>query len=736
MTSPSIIHVAVPSPLNRHFDYLIPPGMAFPRPGARVRVPFANKSLVGIVVSFSNSTHVAKDKLRDIDQVIDDVPLFESDLLKLLQWASRYYVHPIGEVLTAALPVLLRGGVPVKCRTYKIYKLKKPDSAKEQLLKKAKVQLLIYQAMFQNQQGLDSGYLKQLSPGWRGAVKSMISKGIVEVVEEINILPRNTPDRKVPDLLSEQCDAVNRVKSFHNTFQTFLLNGITGSGKTEVYLNLIDWYVSIGGQVLVMVPEISLTPQLLERFRQRLSCSFVALHSQISAGVRASNWVSAAKGDADVVIGTRSSVFTPMPRLNLIIIDEEHDNSLKQQDGFRYHARDLAIIRARDRKIPIVLGSATPALESIYNVNRGKYTELPLRRRAGNAVPPVIGLLDIRRRKTTEGISELLLKEIEKNYNAGSQSLIFINRRGFSPVLICADCGATSDCNRCDSHMTVHAKTNCLRCHHCGAQRPVPHFCTSCGSIEFDNVGHGSERIEAALEHHFPGANIVRIDRDTTRRKGELERYLSMATNGEADILVGTQMLAKGHHFPNVTLVGILDTDRGLFGTDFRAIEQTGQLITQVAGRAGRAERAGRVLVQTRNPEHELLRLLISGSYNEFANSVLTDRRESELPPYSFVALIRAESPHQNQPPNLLSHVVATVKSWGYANGREGVWLFGPVVAPMERLGGRYRYQLMLQAGDRRHLNNLLFKVRNYLEENKYARKVRWSIDVDPVDLY
>lgn len=734
----TIVRVAIPSPLSRIFDYRLPSDFAAPACGMRVIVPFGRKLLVGVVLGCSESSEIPSNKLRDLVSVLDETPILEEKIVRLLKWASQYYVYPVGEVFSTALPALLRQEVPAELPVEIYYRPTELADVDAKSLNRAKLQRQVLMKL-QNAptQAMDATQLAETFSGWRAAIKGLIEKGFVAAERRQWCPVKNTASESPPELHDEQKVAVSAVLNRERAFRAFLLNGVTGSGKTEVYLRLIEQMSIEGKQSLVMVPEISLTPQLLDRFKNRLSCSMVILHSGMNDKQRAANWLTASQGDADVVIGTRSSVFTPLPKVGLIIVDEEHDASLKQQDRFRYNARDLALVRARDANIPIVLGSATPSLESLYNVEQKRFTELRLRHRAGNARPPKIGLLDVRRRKMDDGLSQLLLKEVERHRNDGGQVLIFINRRGFAPILICADCGATSDCRRCDAHMTVHAASNRLRCHHCGSERPIPSSCESCNSEEFDRVGQGSERIEAALNEHFPDAKIVRIDRDTTRRKGALEKHLHSAHSGEADILVGTQMLAKGHHFPNVTLVGILDADRGLFGTDFRSLEQMGQLVTQVAGRSGRAEKLGEVLIQTRNPDHELLRLLISKGYEEFSRAALRERRDAELPPYTHVALLRAESPNRNESKSFLRYVSDMIKQIMTAQiPGSGILVFGPVVAPMERIGGRFRYQLMLQSNERRNLNQLLTGLRLELETDKLARKVRWSIDVDPLDFF
>lgn len=732
------VRVAIPSPLARFFDYVLADGHGVPVPGARVVVPFGRQSVVAVVVELLEETDVPLDKLKAVTAVLDDTALLPPELMKLLTWAATYYVHPPGEVLSTAIPAQWRRPEPAVLPETLRYRL--CEGAQLSAIKpQAKLQKKLAEALaLSGAEGVDSSVLAQLGSSWRSALNALTEQGLILEDRAPWLPPLTEPDLTPPQLHDEQQAAVSAISAARGRFAPFLLQGVTGSGKTEVYLRLIEEIVNAGGQVLVMVPEISLTPQLLERFCRRLRARLVTLHSGLNDKERATHWLSAARGDAQVIIGTRSSVFTPLPALQLIIVDEEHDASLKQQDGFRYHARDLAMVRARNSGVPIVLGSATPSFESLYNVRQKRFTALRLTHRAGGAVAPKIGLLDVRRKGQREGVSTLLMAEMQRHLDAGGQVLVFINRRGFAPVLICDDCGDTADCRRCDAHMTVHAGTQRLRCHHCGAERPIPKTCESCGSEELDHVGQGSERIELALQEAFPDKRVIRIDRDTTRRKGALESQLALATRGEADILVGTQMLAKGHHFPNVTLVGILDADRGLFGTDFRSLEQMGQLIVQVAGRAGREARRGEVLIQTRNPEHALLKLLIAAGYDEFAEASLKEREDAELPPFSNVALVRAESNERDGGRHFLANVADRIKPWREALAAEGqqVYVFGPVVAPMERVGGRFRYQLMFQSTDRRALNRLLTSLRQLLETDKDARKIRWSLDIDPLDFF
>ena len=512
-------------------------------------------------------------------------------------------------------------------------------------------------------------------------------------------------------------------------YKAFLLDGVTGSGKTEVYLEAIAAAVASGRQALVLLPEINLTPQTLARFRARFG-SVAAFHSGLSDGERLATWLAARDGTAPVIVGTRSAAWLPLKAPGLIVVDEEHDASFKQHEGFRYSARDLAVVRAQRAKVPVVLGSATPSLESLHNAAQDRYAHLRLPERAGTARHPSMKLLDIRSRRLVEGLSDLLLDAVKRHLTAGGQVLLFLNRRGYAPTLMCHDCGTPEACKRCDARMTLHGDRR-LVCHHCGAERPVPKQCSHCGSQSFGAVGQGTERIEQALTELFPDAGVARVDRDSTRRKGSMEKLLGEVQSGERRLLVGTQMLAKGHDFPNVTLVGVLDADQGLFSSDFRASERMAQLIIQVAGRAGRADKPGEVLIQTHQPDHPLLNNLVREGYGSFAASALAERRIAGLPPYAALALLRAEAPASAAPTAFLE----AARELLAARRIQGVQLLGPAPAPMERRAGRYRAHLLLQAGQRAPLQNLLAAALPELDGLKQARKVRWSIDVDPVSL-
>ncbi|MFK7994908.1 MAG: primosomal protein N' [Granulosicoccus sp.] len=726
----ALVQVAIPTPLFRVFDYQWKSNQAIVR-GARVSVPFGRRQVIGVVLGALQHSEVPANKLRAVQRIHDVEPLIPKDLMDLLDWASRYYHHPLGEVLASALPGLLRKGQVAAIAEREFFRWTGPLPIPESL-KRAKVQRQIasYLADLSGKSAAADSMVR-ISPRWRASIAPLLDKGWV-VCEKALKIPDNKAHAQAPELNDEQRCAVDQVVGALGSAQRFLLNGVTGSGKTEVYLRCIEAACRKGGQALVLVPEISLTPQLMSRFEQRLDGCLVSLHSGLNDAERMQNWLCAAHGHADVVIGTRSSILAAMPRLGLIIVDEEHDNSFKQQDGFRYHARDLALMRARAWKCPVVLGSATPSFESLNNVDTGKFIELPLTIRAGGAEPPRLGLMDIRRRKLIEGMSDRMIDAIREHLDKAGQALVFINRRGFAPTLLCNDCGAAADCKRCDANMTVHARTNRLRCHHCGSERRMPQGCESCGSVELDRVGYGTERIAAALEEAFPDVLIARIDRDSTRRKGALEQQLELATSGEARILVGTQMLAKGHHFPKLTLVGILDADRGLFGTDFRSLEHMGQLILQVAGRAGREKNSGTVLIQTRNPDSPMLQTLISEGYAPFSQIAMTERKLADLPPYSFMAMVRAEAATASEPHQFLLEVAASLQRFSGTT----LDVMGPAPAPMERLGGRFRAQLLLQSDLRSTLNDSLSRLSTEIDGLPGARRCRWSIDVDPVDLF
>ncbi len=734
-TSKPILRVAIPSPLHGSFDYLPPPecNIALLQPGIRLRLPFGRNQVVGILLEVASTSQIDESKLRPALEILDTTPLLAPEQMKLLRWASHYYHHPLGEVLATGLPTLLRQGEPAEARHRSLWKITPEGSEADitPLEKRAKRQAELMLRLHAAPAGLTAEQLSELPRNWIDAMAALVKKGWV-TLEQIPSLSQGsgTPETG-PKLNEAQQQAINKVLHHRDEFAAFLLDGVTGSGKTEVYLRIISEVLAAGRQALVLVPEITLTPQLIERFQRRFNEPIAVLHSGLNDRDRLNAWLYAASGDARIIIGTRSAIFTPMKSPGLIIIDEEHDASFKQQTGFRYSARDLAMVRAQQQNIPIVLGSATPSFESLLNLRQGRYHHLSLPQRAGSAKPPRVELLDVRGQPMEDQLSAQLFGQIRRHLDAGNQVLLFLNRRGFSPTIICHECGWIAECKRCDSHMTLHQQKRLLCCHHCGSQRPVARQCPACGSADLRPIGSGTERIEETLQQRLPDTPITRIDRDSTRRKGSLEAKLEEIHDGTPRLLIGTQMLAKGHHFPNVTLVGILDGDQGLFGSDFRASERMAQLIVQVAGRAGRAEKPGIVLIQTHHPDNPLLQLLCQQGYHAFADAALGEREVTALPPYSYMALLRAEASHSIPTEQFLEQARALAQSIGV----EGVELYGPMPSVMERRAGKYRYQLLLQSNQRQTLHRLLDQWTTRLSTLPEARKVRWSLDVDPVDL-
>lgn len=531
----------------------------------------------------------------------------------------------------------------------------------------------------------------------------------------------------------EQSQAVHAVAASWNRFAPFLLYGVTGSGKTEVYLHLMAKALAEGQQALILVPEINLTPQLEARVKQRFpEARIVSLHSELAEASRLRNFVLAWEGGADIVLGTRLALFTPLPRLGLIVLDEEHDPSFKQQDGVRYSARDLAVFRAADSNIPIVLGSATPSLESWNNADAGRYQRLVIRQRAvSQARLPAVKMIDTRKQKLDEGLSKPLLEALQACLERKEQSLIFLNRRGYAPVLSCSACGWASGCSRCAARMVVHMTDQRLRCHHCGLEQRLPRSCPDCGDQDIHAFGRGTQRIEARLNDLFPTARILRVDRDSTRSRKQWESLLEAIDAGEADILVGTQMLAKGHDFPRLSLVGIVGADAGLFAADWRAGERIFSQLSQVAGRAGRASRPGEVLIQTEHPDHPVYQAVLRHDYPGFAAEELTNRRNAGFPPYSFQAILRAEAKKLEDAMAFLNQA----KNWeGLASFRK-VSLLDAVPMRLYRRANQERGQLLAESSSRPELQRFLSAWRNYIETLPAPGRLRWHIEVDPVDV-
>ncbi len=731
----------MPVPLRQSFDFLVPiesSQLTFePMVGARVKVPFGSRKLVGVILEVKSESDFPEEKLKPALEILDAHSLFDAPLWESLQWISRYYLAPIGEVLDAALPVALRQAASLMPSSKKTWSLTEQGRSRPvDELNRAPLQLALIKR-FMQQQLLSADDFKDTASGWRQAISALVKKGWVEEIEAEPYLPtRELLAQAEVTLTSQQSDAVNSIREAisRDQFSSLLLHGVTGSGKTEVYFSAMESVLEKGQQILLLVPEIGLTPQLVDRVQRRFSQAVVLMHSALNDTERHHAWWHAREGNAKIVIGTRSSVFSSFANLGLIIVDEEHDGSFKQQDGVRYQARDVAIYRAKQADIPIVLGSATPSLESYMNADSGRYQLLRLSERATKVNLPRIELIDLNMQPTNDGLSPAMLEAIKATLANDKQVMLFLNRRGYAPVLYCKDCHQAAKCHRCDSNLTLHRRVNRMRCHHCGYEGQIKLKCDSCHSTEMVDVGEGTQRVEDAIALRFPEHTLLRIDRDSTSRKGELAEVLEQARSGAADILVGTQLITKGHDFPNVGMVGILEADQGLYSTDFRASEALFQQILQVSGRAGRRDEVGRVFIQTRFPEHPFFDRVTQHDFISFAKDLLQERQAASFPPFGFFALLRAESPHQAQALQFLR------KARHEMQPQDGVRIMDAVPAPMERRAGKFRAQLLICANQRSALNNTLAQWLHLIAVDKDAKKlansVRWSLDVDPLDHY
>ena len=729
--SPLIACVALAVPLNKTFDYLI--GEITPIVGARVRVSFGRQEKIGVVVALKHDSDCPIHQLKPLKEVIDLESIWSTGFFELLHWANQYYHYPLGEVCAAALPTQLRNGASLANENKKVWQITALGQEKKETLSrsatKQKMALTILSRAHCSDQALREVGITTPT------LNALIDKGWIEQIEAPKEQAWQTLLKisdKQPKLNQEQAIAVAAIKA-KSGFHCFLLDGITGSGKTEVYLQAIAQVLSQGRQALVLVPEIGLTPQTIARFQQRFNAPIQVLHSGLSDSERGQAWREARANECAIIIGTRSAVFSPCSALGIIILDEEHDLSYKQHDSFRYHARDIAVKRAHQENIPIILGSATPSLESLQNAFAGKYHHLRLTARAGAANLAQHQLLDLRGQKLQAGLSHQLIQEMKTHLNAGNQVMLFLNRRGFAPVLMCHECGWIGACPCCDRQFTIHHQMQSLRCHHCGAQRAIPHQCHPCGSTQLFSLGVGTEQLEAHLATQFPDKSIVRIDRDNTRRKGSLGILLDEIQNQKHQILIGTQMLAKGHHFPHVTLVALIDVDGALFSTDFRAAERLAQLFTQVAGRAGRASKPGKVMLQTHHPEHPLLHTLLHHPYSDFAKEALLERQDTQLPPFSFMVLFRAESEISVQAEQFLEQVRIILSANPVMDNEK--YMIGPYPAPIAKRASRFRWQLLFQTDTRRKLQQAMAVSITAIEHLPLAKKVRWSLDIEPQDL-
>ncbi len=734
VTSQTICRIAVPVPLYTLFDYLPPENFDHTRlaPGQRVTVPFANRKHTGILMEMVTDSDITVSKLKTIETILDDTPLLSAQEMKLLAWAARYYHHPVGEVMATAFPVNLRKGKPAILQQEKHFHLTdKGRQITDAQLKRAPKQQALLGWLQQMVHPVNVEQLKQWNPAWQAALKGLRDKQLVDILYGHDATPPASATTHL-HANSQQQDAITEVCNTLDSFRVFLLEGITGSGKTEVYMQIIARVLQAGRQVLVLLPEITLTPQLENRFRQRFDTTIVCSHSAMADGARTRAWLQMQQHQATIMLGTRSALFTPLSQPGLIILDEEHDSSFKQQEGFRYSARDVAIVRARNLNIPVVMGSATPSLESLHNVQHQRYQHLRLTQRAGEANAPKMQLLDIRNRKMQSGLSQQLINEINNILDKQEQVLLFINRRGYAPVQMCHSCGHVSRCPRCDANLVMHFQDQRLRCHHCGTEQRMQEQCPSCEQSAMQPVGQGTERIEQVLTQLYPDKQVVRLDKDSTQRKGSLEDLLQQINQGHADIILGTQMLAKGHHFPDVTLVALLDVDSGLFSIDFRSQEKLAQLIIQVAGRAGRSQKPGRVLLQTCHPEHPLLQTLLNEGYQAFSQQALQERQLTQLPPYGFQALFRAQGLNGQTVHAFLQQLIEISRSLAQSE----IEILGPVPAPMTRRAGLFRYQLLIQSKQRKQLHFFLDQLVPQINSVKQSKQVKWSLDVDPLDLY
>ncbi len=722
-----IVRVALDVPLSTLFDYSLDNNIKI-IPGQRVLVPFGRKKMAGVVMECAMESVLSPERIKPILQVLGDIPPLSDELLVLLRFCSDYYHYPLGVTVLSALPVHLRTCQLVTLKEAMQYRLSVSGHALDlSLLPKRKVvQHRILAAL--KLDSLTAAQVRALSPSAASALKALSQAGWIETCA-VPAVSSTFTFNNTHTLTLEQQQAVDAITKA-SSFGCFLLHGITGSGKTEIYVHLMNRILQQGGQVLLLVPEINLTPQLENYFRSRLpDVELVSLHSGLSDGERMQNWLRAQPGRARIILGTRLAVFTPLPQLALLIVDEEHDASFKQQDGLRYSARDVAIFRASQRGVPIVLGSATPSLESYFNAQSGRYQMLRLTQRAATqAQLPTVSYINTSNIVMQHGLSEPLLKALAERLQRGQQSLIFINRRGYAPVLMCGACGWLSGCSNCAGKLVLHLKDRRLRCHHCGHQERVPHACPSCGNADLQPVGIGTQRVESALQEHFPKARILRVDRDSTRNKGTWQAMRQQIQEDAVDILVGTQMLAKGHDFPNLTLVGVLNPDGALYSSDFRASEKLFAQLVQVSGRAGRADKLGEVLIQTAFPDHPLFRALREHDYDAWTKTILAERQSAGFPPFMYQVLLRAEAKDEAHMYSFLQQAREAAIDLAMP-----VEIYGVVPAAMARRANHFLAQLLVQSEARKPLQHFLREWRPLLEALP-AQKLRWSLDIDPID--
>lgn len=738
-----ILRIAVHAPMRCLFDYL-PPKINYPAKflsGQRVRIPFGKKDAVriGLIIELADNTEVPAHKLKVVLELLDLYPVLTAEQLQLIRWACRYYHHPIGEVAFSAMPVLLRMGKPAQIKRENYWCLTEcGKTMPEDQLVRAKKQLAILEFIKQYPSGVSQKNIYKQFGQSRNVLNGLVDKQCITLIEmpqkQFGSDLTRPPQAQFFTSLKlnvEQQHAVDAISDCLTRYQVFLLDGITGSGKTEVYMRVIRKVLDMGKQALVMTPEIGLTPQLIALFTMRFQEEVVVLHSNLSDSVRLSGWLKTATGKAMIILGTRSAVWAPMKNLGVIIVDEEHDLSYKQHEGLRYSAKDLSLIRARDKKIPVILGSATPALESIKNMQDGRYQELRLPYRVSDTSLPNVHICDVRNMTMHGVISKYLAEHIGKHLQQGNQILLFLNRRGYAPAMLCHGCGFIFQCSRCSAYLIFHKLKKKLVCHHCDKTQLLPKQCPECYGAKIIEIGHGTERLEETIAMLFPNVKIARIDRDTTQGKGRMQKILEGIHSGDADILIGTQMLAKGHHFPAVTLVGIIDADNGLFNVDYFANERMAQMFVQVSGRAGRGDLAGTVIVQTHCPSHPYWRKLAQHDYRGLSELLLAERLQAGLPPFSFQVLMRAES---QQAEHAKQFLVAAKKELQML-AQETLEIYGPIPSLLEKRAAYYRWQLVIQAKSRAVIMQCMTPLVGILGTLLVSRKVKWSVDIDPKDM-
>ena len=722
-----IARVALPLPLPHTFDYLSESPELLS--GCRVRVPFGRSSRVGVVVDTAGRTTVSNDRLKAVDAVLDTEPLLDVELLASLRRAADYWCGAIGDVIFGALPLALRNGAAQDAFAEEIWRATAAGTSARDARTRRGGSAALLETLADAP--LSASELDTLLPGWRAAARRLATAKLIERVEPEIRAPR-LREGASPILTDEQADALATILSAGEGFHPFLLQGVTGSGKTEIYLRLAERALQQGRQTLWLVPEIGLVPQALRRLRARFDARIAVLHSNLAESERARAWLDARSGAAAIVLGTRSAAFAPLPKAGLMIVDEEHDASYKQQEGFRYHARDFALMRAQSLGIPVVLGSATPSLETLANVEAGRYTRVRLRQRVHARPPSPVHVLDLRGLNLAHGLSPALLDALDATLARGEQALVFKNRRGYAPVLLCHACGWHATCPNCEKPLTLYRGRRQLLCHHCGHTERAPDTCPHCHADALIPQGQGTERLEEALAARYPNVPVLRVDRESTRQRDAFAKLLDRVADDQPAILVGTQILAKGHDLPNLTMVAIVGVDEGLHSVDFHAGERLAQLIVQVAGRAGRADKPGAVWLQTHEPDHPLLTTLLKGGYDAAAALQLGERLASGLPPFAHMALLRGESAQRNA----LDGFMAAARD-ALAQAESGALrTHGPFAAPMPLRAGRHRAQLLLESAQRPALRHALAAWLPQLYALPQPRGLRWSIDIDPVDLY